>query len=52
MFLGHHVMKMIYNELAQLADSGHHIFAQKGKLVLWSYDFDTSKLIGTTHRTK
>ena len=41
-------MKIIYNELAELADIGHYNFAQKVKLVLSYYGF--GQLIGATHK--
>ena len=50
MLPGDHVMKMIYNELADLADLGHVHFSQKVKLVLSFYGFDINQLIGATHR--
>ena len=43
-------MKMIHNELAELADIGHYTFVQKVKLLLSYYGFDVNQLIGATHR--
>ena len=39
-------MKIIYNELAELADIGHYNFAQKVKLVLSCYGFDINQYKG------
>ena len=50
MLPGDHVMKMIYNELAELAEIGHYNFAQKVKLVLSYYGFDINQLLGATPR--
>ena len=43
-------MKMVYNELAELADIGHYNFTQKVKLVLSYNGVDINQLIGATHR--
>ena len=50
MLPGDHAMKIIFNDLAELADTRLYNIAQKVKLVLSYYGFHINRLIGAAYR--